>query len=403
VGWDFVRTLAPHHDLWVITRTDARAEIEAYLAENDFPPVTFVYYELPDWMRPCGFGDARRPTQLYYYLWQYGIRKLAEKVVAENDIDLVHHVTFVKYWAPSFLASLPKPFLWGPVGGGETAPDGFFSSFSWRGRIYELLRDGGRWLGEHDPFVRRTARQATMTLASTRETADRIRRINDGRAVAVYPAIGVTDAELAEGGPHKENAGSRIRIISIGRFLHWKGFHLGLEALARAGLADAEYLLVGGGPERGRLEALARGLGIEKQVRFTGNLPRAEVLTLLQECDMLVHPSLHESGGGVCLEAMAAHLPVIALDLGGPAIHHADGAGITVPAHDPAQTIAALADAMRDLANNPERRIALGDAGYRRLTEQYLWAQKASHYTSIYRSMLGDATGRPAAPKHEPA
>ena len=54
--------------------------------------------------------------------------------------QVVHHVTFVNYWMPTFLALLPAPFVWGPVGGGESAPRSFLSSFSWRGRIHELLR-----------------------------------------------------------------------------------------------------------------------------------------------------------------------------------------------------------------------------------------------------------------------
>ena len=388
VGWECVKALAADHDLCVITRGDARAEIEAYLEKNPMPSVRFVYYELPDYLRPGKFGSSERPTQLYYYLWQAGIYPMARRLLQGEHFDVVHHVTFVKYWAPSFLASLPRPFLWGPVGGGETAPDGFTSSFSRRGRIYELLRDIGRWVGEHDPFVRRTARRAAMTLASTGETADRIRRINGDRPVEVCPAIGVTEDELSLYRNLPERSDNRLRIVSIGRFLHWKGFHLGLEAFAQSGIENCEYWLIGDGPERDRLMELARSLGIEKSVTFTGNIPRSEVLQQLADCDMLVHPSLHESGGGVCLEAMAAKIPVIALDLGGPAQHHRDGAGVLVEASEPTRTTQELAAAMRDLAASPERRSAIAEEGHRRLLATYLWPAKARHYGSIYRSLL---------------
>lgn len=388
VGWDCVRALAEHHDLWVITRGDARSTIETYLAEHDLPGVTFEYYELPGYLRPGSFGVSTRPTQLYYYLWQIGIRAIAKKIIAENDIDIVHHVTFVKYWAPTFLASLSKPLLWGPVGGGETAPAPFFRSFSIRGRIYELLRDLGRWVGEHDPFVRAAARRAVMTLASTEETADRIRRINRGAPVKVYPAIGVTNAELALYDEHPSPPERAIRFVSIGRLLHWKGFHLSIAAFARAAIPGAQYLVIGDGPERSRLRTLAEELGVRDRVSFLGNIPREQVLQHLAHCHALVHPSLHESGGGVCLEAMAARLPVIVLDLGGPALHHADGAGVKVPAATPEQAVNDIAVAMRDLAGDPERRLQLAECGHKRLLDRYRWAEKARFYSSIYRSML---------------
>ena len=55
-------------------------------------------------------------------------------------------MTFVKYWAPSCLAWLDIPFIWGPVGGGESLPQGFSSECSLKGRIYELLRSLARFL-----------------------------------------------------------------------------------------------------------------------------------------------------------------------------------------------------------------------------------------------------------------
>jgi glycosyltransferase involved in cell wall biosynthesis len=389
VGWECVKALSRHHDLCVVTRGDARREIETYLASHPLPGVRFEYYELPKLLRPGGFGDSKRPTQLYYYLWQAGIYFLAKRLIEAERIDIVHHVTFVKFWAPSFLAALPRPFLWGPVGGGEAAPAPFLQSFSARGRLYERLRDIGRWVGEHDPFVRLTARRAAMTLASTEETAARIRRINRGGPVEVCPAIGVTEAELAMHRPRSEAAGPRVRFVSIGRLLHWKGFHLALEAFARAGIPGAEYRLIGDGPERDRLKDLARRLGIAQAVTFTGNIPRDAVLQQLSDCDVLVHPSLHESGGGVCLEAMAAKLPVIAFDLGGPALHHSEGAGLVVRAGSPEQAISDLARAMADLAAAPDRRRELAENGHSRLITRYLWPAKAAHYSRIYRAILG--------------
>jgi len=69
-----------------------------------------------------------------------------------------------------------------------------------------------------------------------------------------------------------------------------------------------------------------------------------------------MHPSLHDSGGWVTLEAMAAGRPVICLDLGGPALQVSEATGIKIPAISPPQVVADLASALKQLAGDPSRR-----------------------------------------------
>ena len=56
-------------------------------------------------------------AQLYYYVWQLAAYFAARKLQRQVRFDLIHHVTLVKYWMPSFLSLLPVPFVWGPVRG----------------------------------------------------------------------------------------------------------------------------------------------------------------------------------------------------------------------------------------------------------------------------------------------
>ena len=128
----------------------------------------------------------------------------------------------------------------------------------------------------------------------------------------------------------------------MGRLLHWKGFHLGLRAFAQADLSEAEYWVCGDGAEWDRLHQLVKELKIESQVKFWGKLPRDQVLEKLGQCHVLVHPSLHDSGGWVCLEAMAAGRPVICLDLGGPAVQVTQETGFKIPATTPEESIQGL-------------------------------------------------------------
>ena len=152
---------------------------------------------------------------LYYYLWQIGAYFVVKKLHRNIGFDLAHHVTFVKYWAPSFLALLGVPFIWGPVGGGESTPRGFQRSFSPRGRVHELMRDLARRLAELDPFVRRTARRAAIALATTTETEQRLQALGC-RKILVYSQVGLSVEELRRseerrGGTECRSRGSRYQ------------------------------------------------------------------------------------------------------------------------------------------------------------------------------------------------
>jgi glycosyltransferase involved in cell wall biosynthesis len=366
VGWSTALLLSGRHDVWVLTRDNNRQAIERELARSPLPRLHFVYHDLPSWTR--WWKRKHRGVQLYYYLWQIAAYRVAQRLHREIGFELIHHVTFGKYWAPSLLARLPVPFVWGPVGGAESAPRAFWSGLSARGILFEALRELGRWLGDHDPRVRLTIRRSTVALAKAGETAERLRRLGArdvrvffctqllmaevGRLISQIPAV-----DLAS---HEQD---RVRFISIGRLAHLKGFHLGLRAFARANLENADYWLIGDGPERKRLESEARTLGIAGRVVFWGWISQEEALRRLAEAHVLVHPALHDSGGGPILEAMAMERPVICLDLGGPALRVTEETGIKIPAGHPLKVEHELAAAMRRLAGDPALRDRMGRAG----------------------------------------
>lgn len=388
VGWNVVRQVANYHEVWVLTRPDeSGAVIEAELTRNPVPNLHFVYFNLPILANGWRWG-SNGAMQLHYYFWQIQAYFVARRLHREIGFDVVHHVTFVKYSNPSFLSLLPVPFIWGPVGGGESAPKAFWRDFSLRAKAYETVRNLSRWLGESDPFARLTAKRCVLAQVTTEDTAERVRKMGS-RNVQVLPEAGLPKEEIARLAQQAMPDGSRVRFISMGRLLHWKGFHLGLRAFAQADLPDeAEYWLLGDGPERERLQVLAEELGIAHQVKFWNRLARNETLQKLGECLALIHPSLHDSGGWVCLEAMAAGRPVVCLDLGGPAVQVTEETGFKIPAYTPEQAVQDLAKAITLLAKDSELRVRMGQAGQKLVSEVYSWEIKGQFLAQLYEEIL---------------
>ena len=216
---------------------------------------------------------------MHYYLWQLAAYFVGRALHRKFRFDLIHHVTFVKYCVPSFLAMLPVPFIWGPVGGGESAPSAFWWSFSLRGKVFEVARYVARKVGEYDPFVRRTARRAVIGLATTEETAKQMRMLGC-KQVFLLSAVGLSREEIQGLSSIPVRHEDPFRLISIGRLLDWKGFELGLRAFAKVQhqFPDSEYWVIGEGPERRRLETIAYRNGDRRQSEVLWRNPEGKRL-----------------------------------------------------------------------------------------------------------------------------
>lgn len=104
-------------------------------------------------------------------------------------------------------------------------------------------------------------------------------------------------------------------MLSVGHLIARKGHHHAIEALVR--LPDWRLMIVGEGPERARLEALAARLGVAARVRMVGSVPHARLNHYYGAADLLVLASSREGWANVLLEAMACGTPVVASPIPG--------------------------------------------------------------------------------------
>src|SRR5690606_10388785 len=100
-----------------------RPAIEKELNRAPVEGLTFIYYDLPNWLSWWKRGG--RGVNLYHYLWQISGSSIARNWHRRFNFDVAHHLTFGRYWSPTGAAFLGLPFLWGPVGGADGVPAGF--------------------------------------------------------------------------------------------------------------------------------------------------------------------------------------------------------------------------------------------------------------------------------------
>ncbi len=183
--------------------------------------------------------------------------------------------------------------------------------------------------------------------------------------------------------------GGDATLVHVGRLVKQKSVDVLLEAYAllRRGMA-AKLVIVGDGRERVALERLARRLGIADGVVWTGMLSGGHLVESIASGDVFVSASTTEVQPLAFLEAMAIGLPAIGVDAGGvPELIQHERSGLVVQPNNPA----ALAEAMRRLLSDPERRVRYG-ARASRQAASFDARQVVPAFEAVYRLLIEQRT-----------
>jgi glycosyltransferase involved in cell wall biosynthesis len=244
---------------------------------------------------------------------------------------------------------------------------------------------------------RRIARAADRIVATCADEVFELLRMGADRGrICVVPCgvdldrftpEGAVDRRDGDAGPH--------RLVAACRLVERKGIADVLHALTA--LPDA-VLHVAGGPDRAqlqsdpearRLRALAADLGVADRLVLRGRVGRARMPELLRSADVVVCAPWYEPFGIVPLEAMACGRPVVATAVGGQIDSVVHGVtGLHVPARSPA----AIADAVRELLEDPDRRATLGHAGSWRAAKLYDFDRIARMTEQVYAEVIASSS-----------
>lgn len=386
VGWKWAHEISKMCDVTVITRNNSRFRIEAWQQSHPGQMrAKFIYLDVGGL---AGLLKKRIPGGLYiyYFLWQLKVRKYVKSKFLFKDFDLIHHVTFASFRMP--VGASGRPIVWGPVGGAEKASIELLKGYStFTGRLRERLRNASTELASK--FVRLWApftHCGGIALASTPATRDLL--IKNGIQCEMMPTIGHDRSRsIVKPVP---SLGAPLRLLYVGRLHILKGIHLILQALINKGEDTVSLTIVGSGPERKRLEAAVNDLGINRIVNFCGHVSRTQLPEFYQNHDVLVAPSLYESGGLSILEGFANGLPAIVLDCGGPSLSVSDNCGIKVPSNlTQTETVRRLSSAIDVYVQNSDILREHGLNAFKQVEDHYAWSNKRAKMLDVYNRLLG--------------
>jgi len=386
LGWNIVKQLARFHQVFVLTHSENKLEIEKALEKEPVQNIKFYYLDLPFFNFLQKFSGG---IQIYAYLWQIKAYFLARKLHSKYHFDVFHHVTYANDWMTSFIGALLKtPYIRGPGGGAHRTPKRFLREYSLWGRLWEHLRAIGQWVFRHDPFFILGQQRARAILVCNPEALKAIPKKWQDKA-HLFPVNGISSRDLSLNEP-AERDDEKFRILSAGKLIRLKGFFLAIKAfkLFVDEHPDAELKIVGDGPDRPYLKNLICQLQFQSQVQLHPWMPREELLAKMNSCDVFLFPSLRDGGGAVVVEAMAAGKPTICLDIGGPGMHVTNNCGIKITPHSPEQAVAEMARALERLYSDKKLRLEMGKEARARAEQVYHWDRLGERLREIYEQVL---------------
>ncbi len=248
------------------------------------------------------------------------------------------------------------------------------------------------------PLVESVLRRANTIIATSPnyvESSEVLQRFREKTVVIPY---GI-DLDLYRNTPERQAEAQAIRsrlgggplLLAVGRLIYYKGFEVAIRALAN--LPSAHLVIIGDGPLRGELEALARTLGVAARVTLAGDVHNNRIAPYYLASDLYLLPSIarSEAFGIVQIEALAAGLPVIntSLPSGVPFVSRDGETGLTVPPGDPN----ALAAAVQRLLEDSPLRARFGSAGRVRAEQEFSKETLARRLLAVYE---GRAPSAPA-------
>jgi glycosyltransferase involved in cell wall biosynthesis len=298
------------------------------------------------------------------FLLALSVKPLFERVLAEYDFDLID----AHYFYPDGVAAILLGKRFGkPV---VITARGTDLNLIPQYRLPRLMVRGA---ARQAAGVIAVARALKSDLVNLGVSAERIEVLRNGVDLELFRPIerGVARRRL---GIH------RTTLLSVGHLIPRKGHDLVIQALAR--LPETDLMVIGDGPEREALEALAMRVGVRDRVTFVNALAQEELRNYYGAADALVLASSREGWANVLLESMACGTPVVASNISGnPEVVSAPEGGVLMTERTPEGVAQAV---QRLFAGRLDR------AATRRYAERFSWDATTAGQVELFARILRD-------------
>lgn len=390
MGWNWIINLAIYCKVFVITEGEWRKEIEKAIEllpqKNN---IHFYYNPIPDKVRKMCWNQGDWRFYYYYRKWQKKTLKIAQEIIVENKIDVIHQLNMIGFREPGYLWKIKNiPYVWGPIGGMGNIPVAYLMGTDWKQQLFCRLKNTISDLQvKYSPRVKKALNRG-ITIAATKEVQDKIKKVYN-KDIPLINETGCYPKELKK--IIKKDNNDTFKILWVGKFDFRKQFNLAVKSISKLANKDQlEFNVIApfsSETQKMTIENLIKDYKIEKITKLWGKIPNLKVQEMMRESDILFFTSISEGTPHVVLEALQNNLPVVCFDTCGQGDIVNSEIGIKIPLYYPEKSAKDFAKTIEFLKNNRDFLTVLKNGCYDSQKE-LSWDSKAKQMSEIYSKFL---------------
>jgi glycosyltransferase involved in cell wall biosynthesis len=292
---------------------------------------------------------------------------------------------------PLLSTALPVPSVWGPVSPGVTSPqNGTGAKVASAGRLGRRLN---WYLQQSGTFqrLRRRGYPKTSALLLSDRTPEAVQSFPQELTdrIFFFPAGGITKNRMVTTASLADPRGE-FSVVAAGDFCVPDGYLLLIQAFFEFSRkhAGAELAVIGSGWQDERVGRLMRELSLGSHIELWDWMPRADLQEKLKRTHVFIAPDFNADTSSLCVDAMAAGVPVVAYRGSGAHVFVEEDWGIEIPWRTPQQIVSDLKESLDRLASSDGLRRRMGRAALRNVRENLAWERQGKNLESVYSQTL---------------
>ncbi|MCK5269831.1 MAG: glycosyltransferase family 4 protein, partial [Sedimentisphaerales bacterium] len=388
MAFDWINRLARHVDICVIT-TGSKYCSTTGLEEHDNIKQIILKPHI-SFQKWSAFDHAAQPGYIEFFMRAYHV---VRECVQKSHFDICHHILprSIRYPTPLIAANIPM--IIGPFHGGLTIPDNIMKKLQYKEKGFLSLRSFDSFRVHFDPILRMHYRKAKRLIIS----APYVKKLllpeyhSKCRVIPPPPTDMPIKGDILETGKSREkNDDDVVKLINVGRIVPSKGLEILIYAMTKLRDRNIFLTIYGRGYHEKNYKILSEKLNMTRKIRWAGFASHSEVMKAYASSDIFVFPSLKEPTGIALTEAMAAGLPVICVDAGGPAYIVNKSCGIKIPITTKDQMINMLALSLDSLIKDGKKRLEMGKNGQDRMRKMFTWDAAIAEMLNVYSEVIDE-------------
>lgn len=381
IGWCVPYESSKTNKVYVITKEEQREPVEKYLQSHPLKNIKFYYVDIPNFYKKIfkGFMYSGRLN-----VWNRRVLPLAKKICADQKIDIIHQITPIEFRAIGDYGKIANiKFVCGPLGGGESLPNGL-KNYAKGHEIIEVVRSGiNRWY-RFKLRITGKLNRCDYIMFANKETRD---FLGLDEKFPLVTEIAADEISIEKRTISNDINDERVFLFA-GRMVYRKGLELLFDAIME--IPDEwKYIvkIVGDGSDFLHLKHRCESNSLlSAHVQFMGAVQYSEMQREYELSDVLIMPSIRETTGTVLIEAMSQGMPVITINKFGGAILVDENTGWLYNGENRKSYIDGLKNAMVACIENPKEVERRGQNA-REKVKGYTWKRKCNQYEEIYKSL----------------